>query len=115
MDLGHSVEPWAVGGVGVVSLVAFPLNRAAVKGRLCCLLSTERPSPKREKRVRPAPLIFGSDGAACSEYGNNRTVKRAVAVFHVSLLRWVIPSAGFLRPAVTVAGQEILQNGSAVN
>ena len=37
MDLGHSVEPWAVGGVGVVSLVA-PLGQTAVKGRLCCLL-----------------------------------------------------------------------------
>ena len=41
MDIGHGVEPRAVGDIGVAYLVAFPLNSLLSRGRVVVCCGTE--------------------------------------------------------------------------
>jgi len=41
VDIGHSVEPRAVGDIGVAYLVAFPLNSLLLRGRVVVCCGTE--------------------------------------------------------------------------
>jgi hypothetical protein len=54
MDLGHSVEPRAVGDAGVAPLVALPLKQTAVRGRLCRLLMGQAAAVIRFAMRRPS-------------------------------------------------------------